>query len=343
VYVRKRMFVLLTSNTTVTMKKGESLVVEITADPLLISQIGTTVDIPALFQGVNDTSEASIAVDGCSGSMIGVERFLTSAGGTTTSTDCTASYLNEEDTENVDTEEEIGDDGSGDLMPDDWTYPGFIAFALLGPIVPPAMVPYRTELFMTGLPPVALGDTSNGRAEMRRMDKSKKRADATRMKTSGQITKAASEVLVKQEESVSLQQKILVAGIAQSRGSMELRTLQKMHDQVTSMHKEKVAAIRMFITNQKDLISYTAVDDPDRIQLISQLKGMHEDLKKALADLITARKAILNEHLENAQKSKSANSFIDLTIASVLGASSIDTDTNPSFAHDGKQQVHVLI
>ena len=193
VYVRKRMFVLLTSNTTVTMKKGESLVVEITADPLLISQIGTTVDIPALFQGVNDTSEASIAVDGCSGSMIGVERFLTSAGGTTTSTDCTASYLNEEDTENVDTEEEIGDDGSGDLMPDDWTYPGFIAFALLGPIVPPAMVPYRTALFMTGLPPVASGDTSSGRAKTRRMDKSKTRADATRIKTLGQITNAASE------------------------------------------------------------------------------------------------------------------------------------------------------
>ena len=194
VYVRKRMFVLLTSNTTVTMKKGESLVVEITADPLLISQIGTTVDIPALFQGVNDTSEASIAVDGYAGSMIGVERFLTNAGGKTTATECTsASYLNEEDTENVDTKEEIGDDGSGDLMPDNWTYPGYIAFILLGPIVPPAMVPYRTALFMTGLPPVASGDTSSGRAKTRRMDKSKTRADATRIKTLGQITNAASE------------------------------------------------------------------------------------------------------------------------------------------------------
>ena len=209
-------------------------------------------------------------------------------------------------------EEEIGDNGSGDLMPKDWTYPGFIVFALLGPIVTPAMVPYRTELFTTGLPPVALGDTSNGRAEMRRMDKSKKGAEATRVKTSGQITKAASEVLAsKQVESVSLQQKIFVAGIAQSREAMELRTLQKMHDKVTSMHKEKVAAIRMFITNQKDLICYTAVDDPDRIQLISQLKGMHEDLKKALTDLITARKANLNEHLENAQKS---NPLIHLLI-----------------------------
>jgi hypothetical protein len=174
--------------------KGESLVVEITADPLLISQIGTTLDSPAQFQGVNDTSEASIAVDGYAGSMIGVERFLTNAGGKTTATECTsASYLNEEDTENVDTKEEIGDDGSGDLMPDNWTYPGYIAFILLGPIVPPAMVPYRTALFMTGLPPVASGDTSSGRAKTRRMDKSKTRADATRIKTLGQITNAASE------------------------------------------------------------------------------------------------------------------------------------------------------
>jgi hypothetical protein len=51
----------------------------------------------------------------------------------------------------TDAEEEVGgnedklafnkqfDDG-GDLMPDDWTFPGFIAFALLGPIVPPPMI-----------------------------------------------------------------------------------------------------------------------------------------------------------------------------------------------------------
>ena len=59
-----------------------------------------------------------------------------------------------------------------------WSFPVFIAFAMLGPIVPPAMVPYRTELFMTKLPPVPAGDTSNGRAAMRRMEKDMKMSTA---------------------------------------------------------------------------------------------------------------------------------------------------------------------
>ncbi len=40
------------------------------------------------------------------------------------------------------------DDG-GDLMPKDWTFPGFIAFALLGHIVLPPMIPYRSKLLVT--------------------------------------------------------------------------------------------------------------------------------------------------------------------------------------------------
>jgi hypothetical protein len=44
--------------------------------------------------------------------------------------------------EDDDEAEEI-DDG-GDAMPDEWYFPGFIAFALLGRIVPPAMVPCRS-------------------------------------------------------------------------------------------------------------------------------------------------------------------------------------------------------
>jgi hypothetical protein len=45
--------------------------------------------------------------------------------------------------EDDDEAEEI-DDG-GDAMPDEWYFPGYIALALLGPIVPPAMVPYRYD------------------------------------------------------------------------------------------------------------------------------------------------------------------------------------------------------
>lgn len=120
--------------------------------------------------GATLDAEASIVVNDAV-SMIGVESFGTNAA----CTDCT-SNSNEANCEKIDTEEDdIDDNGSSDLKPDDLTYPGFIVFALLGPIVPVAMISYHTELFMTRLPPVTFGETSNaGKAEMRRTGKIRK-------------------------------------------------------------------------------------------------------------------------------------------------------------------------
>jgi hypothetical protein len=42
-------------------------------------------------------------------------------------------------------------------MPDSWIFTGFIIFALLGPIVPSAMFPHRSELLMTAPPDNCLG------------------------------------------------------------------------------------------------------------------------------------------------------------------------------------------
>jgi hypothetical protein len=56
------------------------------------------------------------------------------------------------------------DDG-GDLIPIDWRFPGFISFALHGPIVPNVMIPHRSELLMASLP--SGNDTNNGRAALR--------------------------------------------------------------------------------------------------------------------------------------------------------------------------------
>ena len=55
-------------------------------------------------------------------------------------------------------------DVGGDLMPDYWTFPGFIVFALLaGPIVLQSIIPYCSKLLMTVLPAQAAGD---GRASL---------------------------------------------------------------------------------------------------------------------------------------------------------------------------------
>ncbi|KAI2507656.1 hypothetical protein MHU86_6749 [Fragilaria crotonensis] len=56
-----------------------------------------------------------------------------------------------------------------DKMPQDWTFPGFISFVLLGPIVIMCLLPYyRSEIMMPTLLPTIRGDTSNGRAAMRK-------------------------------------------------------------------------------------------------------------------------------------------------------------------------------
>jgi hypothetical protein len=45
------------------------------------------------------------------------------------------------------------------VLPDSWIFAGFIIFALLGPIVPSAMLPYRSELLMTASPNNCHGST----------------------------------------------------------------------------------------------------------------------------------------------------------------------------------------
>jgi hypothetical protein len=103
------------------------------------------------------------------------------------------------------------DDG-GDLMPDDWTFPGFIAFALLGPIVPPPMIPYRSELLMTVLPAQDSGDS---RAALRRAEReSKRKANVLERRVTAPDTQvlehqiSTSAILPSQPSSVSMQQKL---------------------------------------------------------------------------------------------------------------------------------------
>ena len=60
---------------------------------------------------------------------------------------CNTSSVMDENTDN----NPVDDDDVGNLMPVDWSFPGFITFALLGPIVPSGLVPYRSELPVDGV------------------------------------------------------------------------------------------------------------------------------------------------------------------------------------------------
>lgn len=142
VYVRKRMYV--------------SLVTNITKPPLVdtlssASQIITSTAIPASVRVPRYDDTTAGTLDDDAGSFV----------------TCTADK-NEEDADNNPADI---DDG-GDLMPVDWCFPGFIAFALLGPIVPSGMVPYRSDLLMVSLP--SGNDTNYGRAALRKNARSSK-------------------------------------------------------------------------------------------------------------------------------------------------------------------------
>ncbi|KAI2492143.1 hypothetical protein MHU86_22408 [Fragilaria crotonensis] len=95
-------------------------------------------------------------------------------------------------------------------MPADWTFPGFISFVLLGPIVTPCLLPYRSEIMMPTLPSATHGDTTNGRAAMR-----KEKLVSKTYKKNGVATSPS------KAPAVSLQQKIMVAEIAHGTTSEE--------------------------------------------------------------------------------------------------------------------------
>ena len=78
-----------------------------------------------------------------------------------------------------------------DLMPDNWSFPGFITFALLGPIVPECMLAYRSELLMTAPPQKNPGDTSNGRQAMRSRSNKDACAGAAKVVATPTLTRRA--------------------------------------------------------------------------------------------------------------------------------------------------------
>jgi hypothetical protein len=121
---------------------------------------------------------------------------------------------------------------------------------------------------------------------------------------------STSAILPNQQLSVSMQQKIMIAGIAKSKMLIEQRQ---------QFNTKKVAAQRMQINELKFMISITSIDDPKLNLQIQNLKVMNKVLKIAVADLSSAEEEIVAMDLEASTKNKVASNFIDLTIARVLG------------------------
>ena len=122
----------------------------------------------------------------------------------------------------------VDDDQEGeDKMPQDWTFPGFISFVILGPIVPSCLFPYRSEIMMPTLLPTIRGDTSNGRAAMRNervLSKSCKK---------GVVATSPSKA-----PAVSLQQKTCLQGLLTRKSSWSnVRRIGQMIERLRSIRR----------------------------------------------------------------------------------------------------------
>lgn len=323
VYVRKRMYASLVTNNTKPPLEGALSLASLRNDSISPA-------IPASVPRYDDDA-TDRALDEDASSFVS----------------CSASLVMDEDTFTpADQNEEDGDvnpvdiNDGGELMPVDWSFPGFITFALLGPIVPSGMVPYRSELLMASLP--SGNDTSNGRATLRKNARSAKQKQNDETTTSTQGRELTVEegvprsILGRAEDNQStlpvvqepsLQQKIMLAGIAQSKMLIEQRHSFKMNDRVISLHQKKVSAKKMLIDEVKFMIANTPANDPERVVQMHNLKELNKELNDAVQNLIAAEEKIVEGDMLIALKTKAANTFIDLTIDRVLG---VDTDNNKS-------------
>jgi hypothetical protein len=316
-YVRKKMFVLLgcadAKIKKVAMKKGTGPVVP----ALLAGSVNAIADV--LQMKASRTTDVSndlhpVAPEEEDGASATSGSFKSCNPNSTASNDAGQCSIGSARSAEPPLEVQLHGDGVGDSMPQDWTFPGFISFVLLGPIVPPCLLPYRSEIMMPSLPTTEPGNTANGRAALRKEKASLK----------SRVGVAATPP---KSKAVTLQQKLMIAGIAQSQIQMEKREQNREQDRMIAFYQKKVAAQRMLIEQIRYTISVTPAEAPNRHELLERLNLLNTALANAVTECLNAEEEMLNKNAAaKDQKVVAAKSFIDLTIATVLGATEEEED-----------------
>lgn len=223
----------------------------------------------------------------------------------------------------------VGDEAeaSEGAVPETWTFPGFLIFALMGPIVPDGMAAYRSELLMT-TPQIdaeskttpIYGTPAGGRNSTRKqatVDASSRRAKRDKSNDCSDTGTSSSNKI---PPGITLDQRIHVAAIAQSRMANLGKERSRIHDRILSRHRQKVKDMKSLISGHKFLISETESNDPKRPLYIEEFKRMNKELAKMMSDLAKAEDKVINEEQEMYLNHQiPADDFIDLTIATVAG------------------------
>ena len=119
----------------------------------------------------------------------------------------------------------------------------------------------------------------------------------------------------------------MVAGIAQSQMHMEQRQQNREQDRMIAFYQRTVTAQRMLIEQLKYTISVTPPEAQNRHELLQRLNALNTALTNAVAKCLNAEEEMLkNEAGARSEKGVAAKSFIDPTIATVLGAAEEDDD-----------------
>lgn len=200
-------------------------------------------------------------------------------------------------------------------MPDNYLFPGYLVFAMMGPIVPHEMRRFQSHLIMEKPPPKLddenlsskgsqaaskrkrggpVGDSKN--MDDPRMCKLNKKVEVKQESGSGTSSgqRVADSSSSPKDKTYTVNQQLQIAAMAQAKKVIDIRERSDLSDRIVAMHKHKVAGKKALIEELKFLITNSSSDDPDRAAHMTQLKGLHHDLAMALDELALTERSIID-------------------------------------------------
>ena len=227
-----------------------------------------------------------------------------------------------------------------------FTFPGYIVFALLGPIVEnDSMLCYRSDLLMSSAPVYStlVEKRTAGRAHRRKVDadanrKHRRHSDDSYDDDSSRLTRTTTGTSEQDTSSphpslqpsaaATLSECIQAAGIAQSRIADKGKKKAKVNDRKIAMYLKKVAGKQSMIQETKYLIESTAHDDPNRQVFLLELRKLNLELAAAIDELTFAEEQIIEHELADASTVGNMDTMIDATITSILTNATGNNNTN---------------
>jgi hypothetical protein len=224
-------------------------------------------------------------------------------------------------------------------MPDTWSFPGFITFALMGPIVPSPQFCYRAEFLMTSpssASSVSLSmesENTSGAVPRRAPKQSTGGRTAARKAATKEATLHRSHDTTG-NRGFTTNQRLRVAGIAQSRALVTIlgnRERGRIKGQIVRMHEKRVSRLEALIEGKRFIIMNTHENDPKRIEYLNELHKLHEQLQILIQELAIAEEMAIEDAMRmdsdlNSVVTTRHDNFVDSTIRDIIALDECEDD-----------------